>query len=157
MTSDTKWLDAAEQRAWRSYLRGSRLLEDALRCGHEHHGLSAPEYEILVRLSEAADHRLRMSELANSIVSSRSRLTHTVNRLERAGLVARRSCSRDGRGVDCLLTPTGMRTLEEAAHTHVRDVRENLMDAMSRDDFLKLGQIMASVADRLDPEGRQRV
>ncbi len=157
MTSETRWLDGDEQLAWRAYLRGSRLLDEALRCGLELHGLSGPEYEILVRLSESTDHCLRMSELASSIVSSRSRLTHTVNRLERAGLVLRKSCEADGRGVMCVLSAEGLEMLKAAAHTHVADVRNHLMDAMTRVEFLELGRLMAAVADRLDPQGRQKV
>src|SRR3954451_2005067 len=94
--SPTRWLDVEEQQAWRSYVRAVRLLDEELRRGLERHGLSHPEYEILVRLSEAPGHVLRMSELAGDVVSSRSRLTHTVSRLERDGLVVRRASSCDG-------------------------------------------------------------
>ncbi|GAB3590317.1 MarR family transcriptional regulator [Angustibacter peucedani] len=151
--SETRWLDADEQVAWRSYLRAVRLLDEELRRGLEQHGLSHPEYEILVRLSERPDRTMRMSELAAGVVSSRSRLTHTVARLERDGLVQRRSCTRDGRGVECLLTDEGFRTLEAAAHTHVEQVRSHLLDVMSREEFLALGAALARVADGLDPRG----
>src|SRR5690349_17027845 len=119
MSTQTRWLDPEEQRAWRSYLRASRLLDEELRRGLERHGLSHPEYEILVRLSEAPGRVLRMSDLADDVVSSRSRLTHTVARLERDGLVARRASTCDGRGVECALTDRGFAVLSEAAHTHV--------------------------------------
>lgn len=155
--SETRWLDAEEQAAWRSYLRAVRLLDEELRRGLERHGLSHPEYEILVRLSEREGHVMRMSELAASVVSSRSRLTHTVARLEREGLVTRRSCTRDGRGVECVLTDRGMATLEAAAHTHVEQVRSHLLDAMSREQFLALGQALGQVSQRLDPHGRLTV
>lgn len=155
--SETRWLDAEEQRAWRSYLRAVRLLDEELRRGLEEHGLSHPEYEILVRLSESDGHVMRMSELAASVVSSRSRLTHTVSRLEREGLVVRRACTRDGRGVECVLTDRGMSTLEAAAHTHVEQVRTHLLDAMTREQFLALGEALAQVSDRLDPQGRLTV
>jgi DNA-binding MarR family transcriptional regulator len=155
--TETRWLDAEEQRAWRSYLRAVRLLDEELRRGLEEHGLSHPEYEILVRLSESDGHVMRMSELAASVVSSRSRLTHTVARLEREGLVVRRACTRDGRGVECVLTDQGMATLEAAAHTHVEQVRTHLLDAMSREQFLALGEALAQVSDRLDPHGRLTV
>ena len=155
--SETRWLDAEEQRAWRSYLRAVRLLDEELRRGLEEHGLSHPEYEILVRLSERENHVMRMSELAASVVSSRSRLTHTVSRLEREGFVVRRACTRDGRGVECVLTEQGMATLEAAAHTHVEQVRTHLLDAMTREQFLALGAALAQVSDRLDPHGRLTV
>lgn len=155
--SETRWLDAEEQRAWRSYLRAVRLLDEELRRGLEEHGLSHPEYEILVRLSESDGHVMRMSELAASVVSSRSRLTHTVSRLEREGLVVRRACTRDGRGVECVLTDRGMSTLEAAAHTHVEQVRTHLLDAMTREQFLALGEALGQVSERLDPQGRLTV
>lgn len=151
--TETRWLDAEEQRAWRAYLRAVRLLDEELRRGLERHGLSHPEYEILVRLSERPERTMRMSELAAGVVSSRSRLTHTVARLERVGLVQRRACTRDGRGVECQLTDAGFATLEAAAHTHVQQVRAHLLDAMSREQFLALGAALAPVADRLDPQG----
>lgn len=155
--SATRWLDAEEQVAWRQYLRASRLLDEELRRGLEQHGLSHPEYEILVRLSECEDQVLRMSELAAGVVSSRSRLTHTVARLERERLVRRRPCSRDARGVECVLTATGMRRLQAAAHTHVEQVRDHLLDAMAREQFLELGAAFALVADGLDPQGTLEV
>ncbi|MGL4173070.1 MAG: MarR family winged helix-turn-helix transcriptional regulator [Actinomycetota bacterium] len=148
------WLDADEQNAWRSYLRATRLLDEELRRGLESHDLSHQEYEILVRLSEAAQRTLRMAELAASVVSSRSRLTHTVGRLEKAGLVTRQRCVRDGRGVECHLTVAGMSTVKAAARTHVADVRRGLLNAVSRKDFLALGAILAQVAHHLDPEGK---
>jgi len=154
---ETRWLDDEEQAAWRSYLRAVRLLDDELRRGLERHDLSHPEYEILVRLSERPDHVMRMSELASGVVSSRSRLTHTVARLERAGIVERRASTCDRRGVECVLTPQGMAVLQAAAHTHVEQVRSLLLDAMSREEFLALGRSMERVADRIDPQGLSTV
>lgn len=152
--ASTRWLDPQEQQAWRSYVRAVRLVDEVLRRGLEEHELSHPEYEILVRLSEAPGRALRMSELADEVVNSRSRLTHTVNRLERAGWVARRPCPQDGRGVECLLTDAGFTTLEAAAHTHVRGVREVLIDPLTRAEFLALGASLTKVANRIDPAGR---
>lgn len=149
----TRWLDAEEQVAWRSYLRAARLLDEELRRGLEQHGLSHSEYEILVRLSEAPGRIRRMSDLASGVVSSRSRLTHTVGRLERDGLVQRRPCTGDGRGVECRLTDEGFAALQAAAHTHVEGVRAHLLDAMTREEFLALGDCMSRVGDRLDPQG----
>jgi DNA-binding MarR family transcriptional regulator len=155
--SSVRWLDVEEQHAWRSYLRAVRLLDEEMRRGLERHGLSHPEYEILVRLSESPDRKARMSELASSVVSSRSRLTHTVARLQQAGLVDRRACPDDRRGVECLLTDDGFAALDAAAHTHVEDVRSLLLDAMSREEFLALGRSLGKVADRIDPQGLAQV
>lgn len=153
MTSDvttTRWLDAEQQRSWRAYLVGTTLLMDRLdRDLREQHGLSMPEYEILVRLSEVPDHRMRMASLAGSVSHSRSRITHTVARLERGGLVNRRPCVSDGRGVEALLTERGFAVLEEAAHTHVEGVRRYLVDLVGEEDFAALGRAFDTVADKL--------
>jgi DNA-binding MarR family transcriptional regulator len=148
----TRWLSRSEQRAWRSYIEGSlRLYERLDRELREGHGLSMPEYEILVRLSEAPDRRIRMAELAESANQSRSRLSHTVSRLERSRLVRRDSCPEDRRGVFAVLTDEGFARLERAAHTHVRGVREHLVDLVSSEDLVVVGQVMGIVASKLGP------
>lgn len=149
----TRWLDDQEQQAWRAYIRAVRLLDEELRRELEQHAMSHPEYEILVRLSESPGRARRMSELAAGVVNSRSRITHTVGRLERAGWVVRRACESDGRGVECLLTDDGFAALEAAAHTHVQGVRTHLMDSLTREEFLALGAAMTKVADGIDPLG----
>ncbi|MDQ3165181.1 MAG: MarR family transcriptional regulator, partial [Actinomycetota bacterium] len=96
----TLWLTDPQQRAWRAYINGSTLLFERLdRQLREEFDLSLPEYEILVRLSEAPHRSLRMAVLASSVSHSRSRVTHTIARLESKGLVERRACPTDGRGV----------------------------------------------------------
>ena len=146
----TVWLDDAQQRAWRAYLVGTTLLTERLdRDLRERHNLSLPEYEILVRLSESEDRRLRMAVLADSVSHSRSRVTHTVGRLEKMGLVDRVACSSDGRGVEAHLTDHGFETLAAAAHTHVRGVREYLVDLCSDADFAAVGRVFDAVSDRL--------
>jgi DNA-binding MarR family transcriptional regulator len=149
-TDDALWLDATQQRAWRAYLVGSTLLMDRLdRDLREAHDLSLPEYEILVRLSEAPDRRLRMAVLADSLSHSRSRVTHTVSRMEREALVDRVACVSDGRGVEAHLTDKGFALLETAAHTHVRGVREYLVALASDEDFAAVGRVFDAVTDRL--------
>lgn len=148
----TRWLSESEQRSWRAYIEGSlRLYERLDRDLREGHGLSMPEYEILVRLSEAPDRRIRMAELAESANQSRSRLSHTVARLERAHLVVRDTCPDDRRGVFAVLTDEGFRRLEEASHTHVRGVREHFVDLVSDDEFAVIGHGMGLVANKLGP------
>ncbi len=142
-----RWLTPEQQLSWRSYLLGAaRLTEVLSRELDEDAGLSLSEYEILVRLSEAPEHTARMSELATSLVHSRSRLTHTVSRLERRGLVERRTCASDGRGVNATMTPEGYALLVAAAPGHVRAVRENLVDVLSEAQLRALGEAMALVA-----------
>lgn len=139
------WLTRTEQTAWRSFLYATTLLTDrlteALQADPEI-DLTLGEYEILVRLSEAEGRFLRMSELADKVVHSRSRLTHTITRMEKRGLVERVRCSSDGRGRQAQLTPAGVALLERAAPTHVRSVRELLLDVVGHDDFLELGRIL---------------
>ena len=145
---DTRWLDADQQRAWRSYLLGTARLADALnRQLEEAEEISLSEYEILVRLSEAADRTIRMSDLAASVMQSRSRITHTVTRMERRGLVRRETCAGDGRGVNCLLTEDGWKLLVRAAPGHVEAVRQNLVDLLTADQFRALGEAMARIAE----------
>lgn len=146
----TRWLDQDQQRGWRAFLVGTTLLMDRLdRDLREHHDLSMPEYEILVRLSESPAHRMRMAELAGSVSHSRSRVTHTVSRMERAGLVTRSACVSDGRGVEAVLTEHGYRVLVEAAPTHVAGVREYLLDLAGEEDFAAVGRVFNAVTDRL--------
>ncbi len=149
-TSSTRWLDTEQQRSWRAYLVGTTLLMDRLdRDLREQHDLSLPEYEILVRLSEAPHRRMRMAELAGAMSHSRSRVTHTVARLERDGLVERSACVSDGRGVEATLTDAGFSRLETAAHTHVAGVRRFLVDLASEEDFAAVGRVFNAVADSL--------
>ncbi len=149
-TTQTRWLDAGQQRTWRAYLVGTTLLMDRLdRELRERHDLSLPEYEILVRLSEAPGRRMRMAELAGAISHSRSRVTHTVARMEKDGLVVRSACESDGRGVEAVLTDEGLAHLEQASHTHVEGVRRLLVDLVSEEDFAAVGRVFDAVADKL--------
>lgn len=144
---EPRWLDAAQQAAWRSFLLGSARLNEALnRQLEEDARISLSEYEILVRLSEAPGRSIRMSELAASLMHSRSRVTHTVTRMQRRGLVERESCLADGRGVNCVMTDAGWELLVRTAPGHVRAVRENLVDLLTDEQFLALGDAMGAVA-----------
>jgi DNA-binding MarR family transcriptional regulator len=146
-----RWLSNGQQRSWRSFLLGVTLLMERIdRDMREKHGLSMPEYELLVRLSEAPDHELRMAELADSVKSSRSRITHTIRRLEAAGFVVRRACESDGRGVQAVLTDDGYAKLVAAAPDHVDTVRDALVDVIDAKDFEAIGRAFEAVADRLE-------
>jgi DNA-binding MarR family transcriptional regulator len=104
-------------------------------------------------LSESANPRLRMSELAAMVVQSRSRLTHTAKRLEDRGWVVREQCSDDKRGVELVLTAGGLNAVRDIARVHVQSVRDNLVDIMTPGQFRAIGDAMAIVRDHLDPEG----
>ena len=150
MSGGTRWLDESQQRSWRGLLMGWTLLSDQLEDElREAHGLSLAEYEILVRLSESDERQLRMAQLAGALAHSRSRVTHTVGRMERRGLVERCDSPDDRRGVLARLTPAGSQLLQAAAHTHVTGVRAHLVDLAGDEDFEALGRVMNAVADQL--------
>jgi DNA-binding MarR family transcriptional regulator len=144
-TPQPQWLDAQEQEVWREYLRASRLLEAALDHDLQAHGLQLSEYEILSMLSETPDRRLRMSVIAEMVVQSRSRLTHTASRLENRGWVRREACAGDRRGVELVLTHTRFAEINRMAPTHVGSVRANLLDHLSREDLLAFGRAMTHI------------
>ncbi|MEV6810702.1 MarR family transcriptional regulator [Micromonospora craterilacus] len=146
----TRWLDPDEQRTWRAFLAASRALMETLdRELQRDAGMPHAYYEILVRLSEAPDRRLRMSELADATGSSRSRLSHAVARLEAAGWVRREDCPTDRRGQLALLTDDGFATLAAAAPGHVEGVRRHLFDALSPAQVDQLRRISEALTDHL--------
>jgi len=156
MSTDTpqpRWLDKDEQDAWREYLRASRMLEAVLDHDLQVHGLQLSEYEIISVLSDEPSLRLRMSEIAELVVQSRSRLTHTAGRLEKRGWVRREACVGDRRGVELVLTEAGHAEIARMAPTHVGSVRSNLLDHLSREDFLALGRSMAAISRGIQGSG----
>ena len=145
-----RWLDAAEQAVWRDYLDVMRRLMEGLnRQLVDGSGMSLAEYEVLVQLSETPGRRLRMSELANLVVNSRSRLTHTVGRMEERGLVRRQPCPEDGRGVVCTLTDEGYAAIVAAAPGHVEMVRSVVFDALCDADVEQLGEALNRIRTAL--------
>lgn len=156
MTTNTPqpaWLDTQEQEVWRAYLRATRLLEVALDHDLQAHGLQLSEYEILSMLSEQPDRCLRMSVIADQVVQSRSRLTHTAGRLENRGWVRRQACQGDRRGVELVLTDAGLVEISAMAPTHVGSVRAHLLDHLSREDLLALGRAMALISNGIRGTG----
>ncbi|MDJ1137354.1 MarR family winged helix-turn-helix transcriptional regulator [Streptomyces iconiensis] len=152
--AETRWLDEHEMAAWQGFLeatsRVSRHLEQQLK---DDAGLSHPQYEILVRLAAAPDGEVRMTELAEGLFTSKSGLTYQVGQLEKRGLVTRRSCPTDVRGVLAVLTPTGRRTLREAAPGHVAAVRASLIDVLDEEELTVLARALGRVGSRLRPDG----
>jgi DNA-binding MarR family transcriptional regulator len=144
------WLDAGEQRTWRAYLMGTTLLMDRLDDDlRRSFNISLVEYEILVRLSESPEGRLRMAQLADALAHSRSRVTHTVARMEAAGLVQRSTSPEDGRGILATMTPKGHDLLVRVAPVHVTGVRDNLVDLVSPEDLEAVGRVFNAVSDHL--------
>lgn len=147
--SEPRWLDSGQLRNWRTYIEGSiRLTEVLDRDLKSKHGVTMPEYEILVRLSEAPGRTLRMAELAEYASQSRSRLSHTVTRMECKGLVRRGTCGEDKRGVVAELTDEGFALLERAARDHVTTVREYFIDVVDPADLDAIGRAFATVSER---------
>ena len=146
------WLTDAQQRVWRSYLLGSARLSQLMDANLRQFGLDLPEYEILVALSETPERRLRMSDLAEAVHQSRSRLTHTVARMEADQLLERVNCPTDRRGVWASLTAHGMEVLQTAAPTHVELVRRSFVEVGAAEDYEAVGRVFGAVVALTDPE-----
>ena len=135
---DRHLLTESQMRAWRAFLGASTLV--SARLNHELDeaaAISMYEYEILVRLFESEAGRVRMSQLADQVSYSRSRLTHTVGRLERAGYVLRSSCPNDRRGVYAHLTKAGYEFLAQTAPIHLDGVRRHLINRFTPSELVE--------------------
>jgi DNA-binding MarR family transcriptional regulator len=148
--TEVRWLDAAEQQAWRAYLDATRLLVQVLdRQLETDAGISFTDYELLVKLSEAPDRRLRMRDLADAALSTRSGMTRAVTRLERAGWVRRVECEEDKRGMYAALMPAGLAKLAATAPGHVEAVRAHVFDKLTGPKVQQLGDTCGHLADFL--------
>ncbi|MBA3338934.1 MAG: MarR family transcriptional regulator [Geodermatophilaceae bacterium] len=141
-----RWLDEHEQATWRTYLAATKAVGDAIESQLQR-DVEIPHtyYEILVRLSEAPDRMLRMSQLADLCLASRSRLSHAVTRLEERGWVKRRAFPDDGRGMLAELTDDGQAALSNAAPGHVNAVREQIFDRLTDDQTIQLREISEAI------------
>src|ERR671921_1162001 len=140
--AEPRWLDADEQKAWRAWLYSTQLLTERLNAELQHDtGIPHAYYEILVQLSETPERQMRMSELADRCLSSRSRLSHAVSRLEERGWVRRQVCAEDGRGLLAVLTDEGFAALEAAAPIHVEGVRIHLFDQLTPEQVAAMRDI----------------
>jgi DNA-binding MarR family transcriptional regulator len=150
----TRWLSPKEQRAWRAYIAATQLLEDAIdRQLQQDAGMPHLYYSILANLSEAPEHRLRMTDLAERTKITRSRLTYAVTRLEKDGLVRRENCRWDKRGSVAALTEEGMAVLERTAPGHVETVRASLFDQLTDEQVEQLEEICTGIARALGSDG----
>ncbi|OEV03228.1 MarR family winged helix-turn-helix transcriptional regulator [Streptomyces oceani] len=147
--NERAWLDEQEMAAWQGFLRSSHRvahhLEQQLK---EDAQLSHPQYELLVLLADASAGAIRMTELAEAAITSKSGLTYQVGQLEKRGLVRRRSCPTDVRGVLAELTEQGRQVLEKAAPGHVAAVRAVLIDHLDREELEVLARALGRVAAR---------
>ncbi|MCL1871196.1 MAG: MarR family transcriptional regulator [Promicromonosporaceae bacterium] len=145
--AEPRWLTDEQQRSWRAYVTGTARFVEALDRAHDQGiPLALGEYHLLVQLSDRADRTVRMSDLAEGLVLSRSRLTHTVDRMEKRGLVVREPVPGDRRGVNCVMTDAGWEALVESAPLHVAAVRRLMVDVLDDDELTMLGHAMAKVA-----------
>ena len=154
---EPRWLDEQEERAWRGYRRMRRLLDlELARELMQDAGLSEPDYDVLSDLSETPEQRLRLSELADRMLWSRSRLSHHISRMQQRGLVTREECATDGRGSVVVLTPAGRQAVEAAAPGHVAAVRRHLIDRLTPAEVSALGTLSQRVIGHLTgrPTGR---
>ena len=139
-------LTDAEQTAWRTYVESSwalhTRLEDELRAAT---GLSMSDYHVMVVLSEAPGHRLRMGELAGRLVFSPSRLTYQITSMVKRGLVRKQPCPEDGRGQEAILTDQGMAELVGAAPLHLTTVRESFIDHLDPEELAVIGRAFAKI------------
>ncbi|MFF0725881.1 MarR family winged helix-turn-helix transcriptional regulator [Streptomyces sp. NPDC004134] len=150
--NDVRWLTEDEQRIWRLFMDAVRDFNAHLdRQLRRDSGMPVAYYEILVHLSEAPGRSLRMSQLAELCRSSRSRLSHAVAALEKAGYVSRCTTDADRRGSVAQLTDAGFAVLEAAAPAHVTEVRKHLFDVLTPEQQQKLGEISGAVKDGLRP------
>lgn len=140
-----------ELRAWRGLLRVYAQLTKALDAQLEaEHGLPLTSYEVLMHIADSHGERMRMHDLASSILLSRSGLTRLVDRLEREGLLTRQSCASDARGSFACLTPEGRARLDSARATHLAGVRALFLSHLSADEQRLLGDAW----ERIAPPGR---
>jgi DNA-binding MarR family transcriptional regulator len=149
--SQPRWLNGRQQQQWRAVVRVCALLPEQLERDLSHqHGLSLAEYEVLVRLSEAPQRQMRMSDLAQATLVSRSRLSHQITRMEREGLVRRQECENDRRGWLAVLTEEGMDRLVAAAPDHVDTVRHYVVDQLTDEEFASLAKICDKLGGELE-------
>lgn len=147
---EPRWLNDDEFRAWIGYRRMRALLDLQLArqlAGDQ--GLSEPDYDVLTSLSGAEDRRIRLSEMADRMLWSKSRLSHHVTRMQQRGLVTREECLSDGRGAFIVLTDHGMAMLRAAAPGHVAAVREHFIDLMTEEQVRILGEVADTVLEHL--------
>ena len=137
-------LSASELGAWRGLLCAHAALTKTLDAELEQsHGVGLTSYEVLVRLDRAPGQRMRMCELADSVLLSRSGVTRLVDRLERDGLLAREECAADARGAFAVLTGAGEQLLADARETHVEGIHRHFLSRFSGDELAALDALLA--------------
>jgi DNA-binding MarR family transcriptional regulator len=141
---------------WRAFLqahaRVTRRLDEELRAEHD---LSLAEYDALLSIAEAPDRRIRMRQLADRVILSKSGVTRLIDRLVLDGLVQRDACLSDARGAEAVLTTAGLDRLRRASRTHLRGIDEHFLAALGDDDLSVIQRSMRAIAERagVDADG----
>ena len=148
-----KWLSPAEMEAWRAYIVTSRRLMEILEQALDAHDLSMADYEVLAQLSDAPGRRMRMSELAEAALLSRSRLSHRMKVMEQSGLIRKEECPDDRRGAFAVMTAKGWDAIVAAAPDHVASVRRVFTDVLSPADQKVIASSFATIQNlmKADP------
>ncbi len=144
---EPKWLDETEMRIWRGFLAATNAVLQPIDADLKATAsLTLDDYEVLVHLSEDPERRLRMSELSERLLHSRSRLTQRIDRMERRGLVAREKCDDDARGTWAVLTDEGWSAITGTAPQHLAEVRRVLIDRIPQDQREQLAALLETLA-----------
>ena len=150
MADDNPWLSVDEQLLWRRWLRLNSLLPGVLhRELQADAGLSLPDFEVLVKLTDTPEARVRVTELARELNWERSRVSHHVTRMERRGLVQRSGCDDDGRGAWVVLTEHGRSAIERAAPGHAATVRRLIFEDLTPQELTVMNRVIDKVLSRL--------
>ena len=155
MSSDVRWLTAQEERLWRRWLTlNARLSATLHKELQEDAGLSMPDFEVLVHLTDSPEGRMRVTDLARLLQWERSRVSHHVTRMARRRLVQRVECAEDGRGAFIVITPQGRAAIEQAAPGHVTTVRRLVFDALRPQDVDAFATIIEKALAQLDNQAK---
>ncbi|MEB3069922.1 MarR family winged helix-turn-helix transcriptional regulator [[Mycobacterium] vasticus] len=146
-------LSGPQSQAWGAYIESSVRLETRLdELLRERTGLTLIDYHLLMLLAGAPEHRMRMSELADRMVFSRSRITYQIDSMTKRGLTVRESAPDDRRGYRTVLTAEGLRALQEAMPQHAASVRALFLDDLDAGEIACVERIFGRLRDRLDNE-----
>ncbi|MFG3340080.1 MarR family winged helix-turn-helix transcriptional regulator [Glycomyces sp. NPDC048151] len=155
---ESRWLAPDVNAVWTRFLHVTHRLEHHIdRRLQEQHDITHTQYEILVRLADSDERAMRMSDLAERIVTAKSAVTYQVNKLSEMGLVDRHKCDRDNRGVWVKLTDAGVERLEGAAPCILSLVRELFLDTLNCDQAAELDKLLGTWSDNLDEHDRNPI
>ncbi len=145
-----RWLTNDEMRLWRSVVDLNRTMQEIEADLKADAGFTFDDYEVLVNLSEAPDHQLRMSELSDRVANSRSRLSQRIDRMSERGLVRRDQCPNDKRSTFAVITDAGLAAIAAAAPDHVESVRAHFFDKLGDGNIAVAADVLAGLQNEPD-------